>query len=68
MCLVMVDPWLASALETVRSTGYVGRERRRLEEAAFRASRGNGAGAKIAQHQHITDIAGLDSTCDVRLD
>ena len=35
----MEDAWLSSALATVRASGATGRERKRLEDSAFRTSR-----------------------------
>ena len=54
--VVMMDCWLCDALATIEAGGAVGRQRRRLEEVAFRTSRLAVPAVNGAQPQGSTDL------------
>ena len=60
-----VDPWLLSALATVRNSGSAGRDLRRLEQAAIAASSASSrqvtAGDTIGDLEEILDVASKTS-------
>ena len=59
----MEDAWLGSALATIKGTGAVGREKRRLQEAAFRTPRS--AGGAILEEapvsQQLREVGSIDA-------